>query len=390
MDFQETEEQAMIREMVRDFAEEVLAPTCLERDKEQRPPLEEWAAFCEYGLQGITIGEEYGGNPVDDVTEAIIIEELARVDPSFSVFYAVHVGLCSKTITIHGTEEQKQNYLTRLAEGHVGAYSLSEAGAGTDAAAMTCKAKLSDDGTHWVLNGEKMWVTNGASAEIYVLFAKDVDHPDYGVKRHGGTTAFLVEQEFEGFSVGKKEDKLGIRSSDTTTLVLENSKVPADNVLGEAGKGFGIAMNALDNSRIGIAAQALGISQGAFESALKYAHEREAFGKPIAHHQTIGNYLADMATKIEASRLLVYKAAWAKQQHYEHGAPRHSKEASIAKLFAGDTAMWVTERAIQVLGGYGYTTDFPVERFFRDAKITQIYEGTQEVQRIVIARALKP
>ena len=390
MDFQETEEQAMIREMVRDFAEEVLAPTCLERDKEQRPPLEEWAAFCEYGLQGITIGEEYGGNPVDDVTEAIIIEELARVDPSFSVFYAVHVGLCSKTITIHGTEEQKQNYLTRLAEGHVGAYSLSEAGAGTDAAAMTCKAKLSDDGTHWVLNGEKMWVTNGASAEIYVLFAKDVDHPDYGVKRHGGTTAFLVEQEFEGLSVGKKEDKLGIRSSDTTTLVLENCKVPADNVLGEAGKGFGIAMNALDNSRIGIAAQALGISQGAFESALKYAHEREAFGKPIAHHQTIGNYLADMATKIEASRLLVYKAAWAKQQHYEHGAPRHSKEASIAKLFAGDTAMWVTERAIQVLGGYGYTTDFPVERFFRDAKITQIYEGTQEVQRIVIARALKP
>ncbi len=389
MDFQETEEQAMIREMVRDFAEDILAPTCLERDKQQRPPLEEWAAFCEYGLQGITIGEEYGGNPVDDITEAIIIEELARVDPSFSVFYAVHVGLCSKTITIHGTEQQKQNYLTRLAEGHVGAYSLSEAGAGTDAAAMTCKAKIAEDGSHWVLNGEKMWVTNGASAEIYVLFAKDVDHPDYGAKRHGGTTAFIVEQAFEGFSVGKKEDKLGIRSSDTTTLVLENCKVPADNVLGEVGKGFGIAMNALDNSRIGIAAQALGISQGAFESALKYAHEREAFGKPIAHHQTIGNYLADMATQIEASRLLVYQAAWAKQQHYEHDAARHSKEASMAKLFAGDTAMWVTERAVQVLGGYGYTTDFPVERFFRDAKITQIYEGTQEVQRIVIARALK-
>jgi acyl-CoA dehydrogenase len=389
MDFQETEEQTMIREMVRDFAEEVLAPTCLERDKQQKPPLEEWAAFCEYGLQGITIAEEYGGNPVDDITEAIIIEELARVDPSFSVFYAVHVGLCSKTITIHGTEEQKQTYLTRLAKGNVGAYSLSEAGAGTDAAAMSCKAKLSDDGSHWLLNGEKMWVTNGASAEIYVLFAKDVDHPDYGNKRHGGTTAFIVEQGFEGFSVGKKEDKLGIRSSDTTALVLKNCRIPAQNVLGEVGKGFGIAMNALDNSRIGIAAQALGISQGAFESALKYAHEREAFGKPIAHHQSIGNYLADMATQIEASRLLVYKAAWAKQQHYEHGAPRHSKEASIAKLFAGDTAMWVAERAVQVLGGYGYTTDFPVERFFRDAKITQIYEGTQEVQRIVIARSLK-
>ena len=374
--------------MVRDFAEEVLAPTCLARDKAQQPPLEEWAHFIEYGLQSCTIPEDYGGVPLDDVSEAIIVEELARVDASFAVFFCVHVGLCAKTIVIHGTEEQKAKYLPMLATDKVGAYSLSEAGAGTDAAAMSCKAKLSEDGTHYLLTGEKMWVTNGVCADIYVLFAKDVDHPDYGVKKHGGTTAFIIEQDFEGFTVGKKEDKLGIRSSDTCTLILENCKVPVENVLKEPGKGFPIAMNALDNSRIGIAAQGLGIAQGAYESALKYAHQREAFGVPIARHQMITAYLADMATQVEAARLMVYKAAWTKEQHYQHGGHRHSKEASMAKLFAGDTAMWVSERAVQVLGGYGYTTDFPVERFFRDAKITQIYEGTQEVQKLVIARAI--
>lgn len=390
MNFEETEEQNMIRNMVRDFAEEVLLPTTLVRDQEQRPPLDEWAKFCETSLQGITIGEEYGGSPVDDITEAIIVEELARVDPSFSVMYCVHVGLCSKTISIHGSEEQKSKYLTRLAENEIGAYSLSEAGSGTDAAAMSCKAKLSEDGRHYILNGEKMWVTNGSSADIYVLFAKDVDHPEYGVKKHGGTTAFIVEKGFEGFSVGKKEDKLGIRSSDTCSLLLKDCMVPVENVLREPGEGFPIAMNALDNSRIGIAAQALGISQGAYESALNYSYQRQTFGKPISYHQSVGNILADMATQIEASRMMVYKAAWAKQKHYEEGGTRHTKEASMAKLFAGDTAMWVSERAVQVLGGYGYTTDFPVERFFRDAKITQIYEGTQEVQRIVINRAIKP
>ncbi len=388
MDFKATDEQDMIREMVRDFAETVLAPTVEHRDQAQTPPSEEWKQFLELGLQGVTVPEAYGGMPVDDISESIIVEELARVDPSFSVMYCVHVGLCAKTIALHGDEHQKQTYLPRLADGEEGAYSLSEAGAGTDAAAMTCKAKLSDDGTHYILNGEKMWVTNGAQAKIIVLFAKDVDHPDYGVKRHGGTTAFIVDASFEGFSVGKKEDKLGIRSSDTCTLVLENCKVPIENVIKGAGNGFPIAMNALDNSRIGIAAQALGIAQGAYEASLKYAHEREAFGKPIAHHQMIMGYLADMATRIEAARHLVYKASWAKQQHYEHNGPRHTKEASMAKLYAGDTAMWVSERAIQVHGGYGYTKEFPVERFFRDAKITQIYEGTQEVQRIVVARSL--
>ena len=390
MEFSENDDQKMIREMVRDFAEKELAPTCLIRDKEQRAPLEEWQMFCELGLQGITIEEEYGGNPVDDVTEAIIIEELARVDPSFSVMFCVHVGLCAKTIALHGNKMQKEKYLPRLASNEIGAYSLSEAGAGTDAASMECRAKLDEDGGYYVLNGEKMWVTNGDSADIYVLFAKDVSHPEFGERRHGGTTAFIVEKGFEGFSVGKKEDKLGIRSSDTCSLILENCKVPVENVLKGPGQGFPIAMNALDNSRIGIAAQALGISQGAYEASLNYAHQRETFGKPISYHQSIGNYLADMATKIEASRLMVYKAAWAKQQHYENGEERHTTEASMAKLFAGDTAMWVTEKAVQVLGGYGYTTDFPVERFFRDAKITQIYEGTQEVQRIVINRSISP
>ena len=391
MDFEETDEQSMIREMVRAFAEETLAPTCLDRDKEQRAPLEEWLEFCEStGLQGVTIPDDYGGSEIDAVSESIIVEELARVDPSFSVMYCVHVGLCSMTIALHGNEEQKRNYLPRLVGNEIGAYSLSEAGAGTDAAALGCKAKISEDGNHYILNGEKMWVTNGASAEIYVLFAKDVDHPDYGKKKHGGTTAFIVEKSFEGFSIGKKEDKLGIRSSDTCSLILEDCMVPVENVLKGPGEGFPIAMNALDNSRIGIAAQALGIAQGSFEAALNYAHERVAFGKPIAHHQSVGNYLSEMATRTTAARLMVYKAALAKERHYGRGAPRHTKDASMAKLFAGDTAMWVSERAVQVLGGYGYTTDFPVERFFRDAKITQIYEGTQEVQRIVINRAISP
>ena len=388
MDFGESDEQQMIRELVRDWAEEVLPPTIEVRDREQIAPAEEWRQFCDLGLQSVTIPEEFGGMPVDDISEAIIVEELSRVDPSLGVMYCVHVGLCAKTIALHGNQQQKETYLPRLAAGEVGAYSLSEAGAGTDAAAMTCKAKLSEDGTHYILSGEKMWVTNGVQAGIYVLFAKDVDHPDYGVKKHGGSTAFIVEREFEGFEVGKKEDKLGIRSSDTCTLILNDCKVPVENVLSEVGKGFPIAMNALDNSRIGIAAQALGIAQGAYEVALKYSNERETFGTPISRHQMITAYLSDMATRISAARHLVYHAAWAKQQHYEHGAKRHTKESSMAKLFAGDTAMWVSERAVQILGGYGYTKDFPAERFFRDAKITQIYEGTQEVQRLVIARNL--
>ncbi len=387
MDFAESEDQKMIRDMVRDFAETVAGPTCNQRDKEQRPPIDEFKQFAELGVAGMTIPEEYGGQKLDDISEAIVVEELSRVDPSLGVMVAVHVGLCSMTLVLNGNEEQKKKYLPKLASGeYLGAYSLSEAGSGTDAAAMVARA--SDDGDVFTLNGEKMWVTNGTTADLFVLFAKVTDHPDYGKKKHGGVTCFIIEKGFEGFKIGKKEDKLGIRSSDTCTLILDNCKVPKENVLGDVGKGFAIAMNALDNSRIGIAAQGLGIAQGAYEAAVKYSKERETFGKPIAAHQTIGNYLADMAVKIDAARLQVYKAAWAKQQHYEHGADRHTLEASFAKLNAGDTAMWVSEKAVQVLGGYGYTTEFPVERFFRDAKITQIYEGTQEVQRLVIAREI--
>ena len=387
MDFAETEDQKMIRDMVRDFAETIAGPTCNQRDNEQKPPIEEFKQFAELGFAGMTIPEEYGGQKLDDISEAIVVEELSRVDPSLGVMVAVHVGLCAMTLVLNGNEEQKKKYLPKLASGeYLGAYSLSEAGSGTDAAAMVARAN--DDGDFFTLNGEKMWVTNGTTADLFVLFAKVTDHPDYGKKNHGGVTCFIIEKGFEGFNIGKKEDKLGIRSSDTCTLILDNCKVPKENVLGEVGKGFAIAMNALDNSRIGIAAQGLGIAQGAYEAAVKYSKERETFGKPIAAHQTIGNYLADMALKIDAARLQVYKAAWAKQQHYENGADRHTLEASFAKLNAGDTAMWVSEKAVQVLGGYGYTTEFPVERFFRDAKITQIYEGTQEVQRLVIAREI--
>ena len=387
MDFAETEDQKMIRDMVRDFAETVAGPTCNQRDKEQKPPIDEFKQFAELGVAGMTIPVEYGGQKLDDISEAIVVEELSRVDPSLGVMVAVHVGLCSMTLVLNGNEEQKKKYLPKLATGdYLGAYSLSEAGSGTDAAAMVARA--SDDGDFFTLNGEKMWVTNGTTADLFVLFAKVTDHPDYGKKKHGGVTCFIIEKGFEGLKIGKKEDKLGIRSSDTCTLILDNCKVPKENVLGDVGEGFAIAMNALDNSRIGIAAQGLGIAQGAYEAALKYSKERETFGKPIAAHQSISNYLADMALRIDAARLQVYKAAWAKQQHYENGADRHTLEASFAKLNAGDTAMWVSEKAVQVLGGYGYTTEFPVERFFRDAKITQIYEGTQEVQRLVIAREI--
>ena len=351
------------------------------------PPVDEFKEFAGLGFAGMTIPEKYGGQKLDDISEAIVIEELSRVDPSLGVMVAVHVGLCSMTIALNGTEDQKSKYLPKLASGeYLGAYSLSEASSGTDAAAMVAKA--TEDGSNFVLNGEKMWVTNGTTADIFVVFAKVTDDPEYGKKKHGGVTGFIIEKDFQGFKIGKKEDKLGIRSSDTCTLILDNCKVPKENVIGEVGKGFAIAMNALDNSRIGIAAQALGIAQGAYEAALKYSKERETFGKPIANHQTIGNYLAEMAMRIDAARMQVYRASWFKMKHYEEGGKRHTLEASFAKLNAGDTAMWVSEKAVQILGGYGYTTEFPVERFFRDAKITQIYEGTQEVQRLVIAREI--
>ena len=378
MQFGQTDEQKMVRDMVRQFAEEKLAPTATERDEKEKPAVEEMRAIGELGVLGMVIPEEYDGVPLDSISEAIVVEELSRVDASFGVFVAVHNGLCSSCIVKHGTEEQKKKYLPKLATGEMlGAYSLSEAGAGSDPGSLRTKAEKRGD--NYYLTGEKMWVTNGEVADLFVLMAKtDPDAP-----RSKGITAFIVEKDYPGFAVGKKEEKLGIRSSDTVTLVLDECEVPAENVLWEEGKGMHVAFGALDRSRIGIAAQALGIAQGAFDVALKYAQEREQFGKPIIRHQTIGNYLADMSTRIEAARLLTYQAAWMK----EMGVP-HTKQSAQAKLYAGDTAVWVADHAVQILGGYGYTREFPVERYYRDAKITQIYEGTNEIQRLVIARAL--
>lgn len=379
MQFDWSDEQKMVRAAVRKFAEERLQPSANERDRDERPAVDEAKEFAELGFLGMTIPEEYDGVPLDDIAEAIVIEELSRVDASFGVLVSVHTSLCATVLVAHCTEEQKKKYLPRLATGELlAAYSLSEAGAGSDPGAMTCKAEKKGD--KYILNGEKMWVTNGSIADVFILMAKT----DPDAKGAKGVSAFLIEKDCPGFSVGKKEEKLGIRSSDTVSLVLENCEVPVENLIGEEGKGMMIAFEALDKSRIGVAAQAVGIAQGAIDAAIQFAKERETFGKPIILHQTIGNYLADMATRTEAARMLTYKAAWMKGEKM-----RHTLESAQAKLYAGDTAVWVADRAVQILGGYGYTRDFPVERYYRDAKITQIYEGTNEIQRLVIARGLQ-
>ena len=384
MNFDRTEEQGMVAEAARNFAEQFVLGNVKEWDETQYFPAEILREAGKMGFMGILVPEAYGGSALGYHEYIAIVEEISKVDPSIGLSIAAHNSLCTNHILSFGNENQKQRYLPKLASGEfIGAWGLTEHNTGSDAGGMNTTAVK--DGDHWILNGSKNFITHGKSGDITVVIVRTGEKGDYH-----GMTAFILEKGMPGFTSGKKEDKLGIRSSDTCALLLEDCKVPVENVLKESGKGFPIAMNALDNSRIGIAAQALGIAQGAYESALNYAHQRVAFGKPIAHHQSIGNYLADMATQTEAARHMVYKAAWAKQRHYEEDGPRHSMEASMAKLFAGDTAMWVSERAVQVLGGYGYTTDFPVERFFRDAKITQIYEGTQEVQRIVINRAIAP
>jgi len=380
MQFDYSAEQNLVRDTVRQFAEETLLPGALYRDKHKQFARDEWEQFRHLGFAGMTIAEKYGGTQLDAISEAIVIEELSRCDASFGVLVAVHAGLFSKTFMNWGSEDQKKEWGPSVASGElIGAYSLSEANSGSDATSMQCAAVL--DGDHWVLNGTKLWVTNGSVAGLYIIFARS--HPD-AERKSQTCTAFLVPRDTPGLSVGKTEDKLGIRASDTAELILKDMRIPRSHVLGEEGNGLKVAFHALDMSRIGIASQALGIAQGAFDCALNYAKEREAFGKPIIEHQSIGSYLADMATRIDAARFLVYRAAWMNTQWLIH-----SKESSMAKPFAGDTALWVADKAVQILGGYGYTTDFPAERFFRDAKITQIYEGTQEMQRIVISRALQ-
>ncbi|KGP92479.1 acyl-CoA dehydrogenase [Pontibacillus chungwhensis BH030062] len=377
MNFQLTEEQEMLRKMVRDFAKNEVEPTAAERDEEERFDREIFDKMAELGLTGIPWSEEYGGIGSDYVSYVIAVEELSRVCASTGVTLSAHISLASWPLYKYGNEEQKKTYLAELARGEkLGAYALSEPGAGSDVASMRTTAKK--DGDHYVLNGSKVWITNGGVADTYIVFAKtDVD------AKHRGISAFIVEKGTPGFTFGKKEKKLGIRSSPTTELIFEECKVPAKNMLGDEGEGFKIAMTTLDGGRNGIAAQALGIAQGALDASVGYAKEREQFGKPIAQNQGISFKLADMATEVEAARLLTYQAAWLESEGKPYG-----KASAMSKLFAGDAAMRITVEAVQVYGGYGYTKDYPVERYMRDAKITQIYEGTNEIQRLVIGRML--
>ncbi|ART78292.1 acyl-CoA dehydrogenase [Sutcliffiella horikoshii] len=377
MNFQLSEEHEMIRKMVRDFAKNEVEPTAAERDEEERFDMDIFKKMADLGLTGIPFPEEYGGIGSDYLAYCIAVEELSRVCASTGVTLSAHTSLASWPIYKYGTEEQKQKYLVPLAQGtSIGGYGLTEPGSGSDAGGMRTTAKL--DGDHYVLNGSKIFITNGGIADIYVVFA--VTDP---TSKHKGTSAFIVEADFPGFSVGKKEKKLGIRSSPTTEIIFEDCRVPVENMLGAEGEGFKVAMTTLDGGRNGIAAQAVGIAQGALDAAVAYAKERVQFGKPIAAQQGVSFKLADMATAVEASRLLTYQAAWRESEGLSYGL-----ESAMSKLFAGDTAMKVTTEAVQVFGGYGYTKDYPVERYMRDAKITQIYEGTQEIQRLVISRML--
>lgn len=377
MEFKLNEEQELLRKTVRDFAEQEVGPKAAQMDEEEQFDWSIWDKMADMGLTGIPFPEEYGGAEMDHLSYAIAVEELSRVCGSTGVTISAHTSLCCWPIYAFGTEEQKKKYLEPLASGEkVGALGLTEPSAGSDAGSVKLSAKL--DGDEYILNGTKIFITNGERADTYVIIASTDKS-----KRHKGTAAFIVEKGTPGFTFGKKEHKLGIRASNTYELVFENCRVPKENMLGEDGQGFKIAMKTLDGGRIGIAAQALGIAQGAFDQALEYAKTREQFGKSISLFQGLQWMLADMHTQIEAARLLVYKAAWLKDNDMPH-----SKESAIAKLHASETAMWVTTKAVQIFGGYGYTREYPVERMMRDAKITEIYEGTSEVQRIVIAANL--
>lgn len=377
MQFKLSDEHEMLRKMVRDFAVNEVAPTAAERDEEARFDREIFDKMAELGLTGIPWPEKYGGAGMDFLAYCIAVEELARVCGSTAVTLSAHTSLAGWPVFKFGTEEQKQKYLRPMAEGaKIGAYCLTESGSGSDAGGM--KTIATKDGDNYILNGSKIFITNGGVADIYIVIAL-LDPKD-----RRSTTAFIVESDFEGFKVGKEEHKMGIRASATTEIIFENCRVPKENILGAEGEGFKVAMKTLDGGRNGIAAQAVGIAQGALDAAVEYAGQRVQFGKPISANQGISFKLADMATAIEASRLLTYQAAWLETEGLPYG-----QASAMAKLMAGDTAMNVTTEAVQVFGGYGYTKEYPVERFMRDAKITQIYEGTQEIQRMVIARGLE-
>lgn len=377
MTFSLSEEQLLIQQSVRDFAEHELKPGVIERDTHMTYPTEQVKMMAEMGLLGMTVSPEYGGSGMDTISYAIAVEEISKIDNSCSVIMSVNNSLVCWGIEKHGSESMKQKYLPALASGEkIGAFCLSEPEAGSDATEQRTRAE--DKGDYYVLNGVKNWITNGKKAGVYVVMAQT-----YPEKKHRGINAFLVEADWEGVSTGPKEDKLGIRSSDTSSVMFKDVKVPKENRIGEDGFGFTHAMQSLDVGRIGIAAQALGIASGAYELSLAYAKEREAFGKPILKHQAIAFKLANMATQIEAARLMVYRGAWLKDQ----GQP-FNRAAAMAKVFASEVAMESAVEAVQVHGGYGFVKEYHVERLMRDAKITQIYEGTSEIQRLVISRSI--
>ena len=374
MDFVLSKEHEMARTLFREFAEKEVKPLAAEIDQTERFPTETVEKLKKYGFLGIPFPREVGGQGCDTLTYVLCIEELSKVCATTGVIVSAHTSLGTDPIKKFGTPEQQERYLKKLASGeYLGAFALTEPGAGTDASGQQTKAVLVGD--HYVLNGSKIFITNGGQADTYIVFA--MTDKSKGTK---GISAFIVEKGFPGFSIGKKEDKLGIRASSTTELIFENCIVPKENLLGAEGKGFSIAMQTLDGGRIGIAAQALGIAAGALDETKKYVNERKQFGRPISKFQNTQFVFADLATKVEAARMLVYKAAMAKDTQ-----KRFSVEAAMAKLFAAETAMEVTTKVVQMFGGYGYTRDYPVERMMRDAKITEIYEGTSEVQRMVIA-----
>lgn len=377
MDFQLTEEHLMIQKAARDFAVSELLPGVIERDEKQQYPAEQIKKLGELGFLGMMVDPKYGGAGLDTVSYVLAMEEISKIDASTSVCMSVNNSLVCWGLETFGTEEQKQQYLVPLAKGEItGAFLLSEPEAGSDATSQRTTAE--DKGDHYLVNGTKNWITNGNTASVYLLIAQT--HPDKGSK---GINALIVEKNSPGIVVGAKENKLGIRGSDTHSIMFQDVKVPKKNRIGEDGFGFKFAMKTLAGGRIGIASQALGIASGAYELAVKYAKQRKAFGKEISQHQAIQFKLADMATRIEASRLLCLKAAREKDLHLDY-----TLSSSMAKVFASETAMWVTTEAVQVHGGYGYVKEYHVERLMRDAKITQIYEGTSEVQRIVIGRAI--
>ena len=374
MDFNLTREQQLVQQMVRDFAVNEVKPIAAEIDETEQFPMENVKKMAKLGMMGIPFSKEFGGAGGDVLSYIIAVEELSKVCGTTGVILSAHTSLCASVIDENGTPEQKEKYLKDLCTGNkIGAFGLTEPNAGTDSAGQQTTAVL--DGDHYVLNGSKIFITNGGVADTFIIFAMT----DKSKGNHG-ISAFIVDKKFPGFSIGKVENKMGIRASSTTELIMEDCIVPKENLLGKEGKGFKIAMHTLDGGRIGIAAQALGIAEGAFEEAVAYMKERKQFKRPLAAFQGLQWYIAEMDVKIEAAKHLVYKAAMNKQ----NGVP-YTVDAARAKLFAAETAMEVTTKALQIFGGYGFTKEYPMERMMRDAKITEIYEGTSEVQKMVIS-----